>query len=131
MKFISNEEWKALSEQKDETLVNEILSRVFNSAVESAIRQLPEVVSRMVASTAATKAMTNKFLDRNKEFKDHQRIVTLVLQDIESKNADWDYEKILEEAEPIIKEKIKAEKEVPALPMDKPENVKPDANGVL
>ena len=131
MKFISNEEWKELNKQPDEMLINEILSRVCNMAVENAIRKLPEVVSRLMATTAATKALTQRFFEDNKDFEKHKDIVTAVVQDVESLHPDWDYAAILKEAEDKIQQKIIAGNNVPELAMDIPKDINLDGNGVI
>lgn len=129
--FISREEWKAIQEAEDETLINEILSRVYNAAIETCIRKMPEMISRMVATTTATKAMTKDFFDKHKEFENHKEIVGSVIQDVESKHAGWDYKAILNEAAPVIQAKIDAVKTMPNLALDKPKTVNLDGNGVI
>lgn len=131
MKFISNEEWKVLNAQPDEVLINEILSRVCNAAVEGALRKLPEVVSRLMATTSATKALTQKFFEENKDFESHENIVTTVVQEVESLHPNWDYATILNESKDIIKQKITAEKNMPTLELDIPKDIKLDGNGVI
>lgn len=131
MKFITKEECETLGIGADADLLNEILSRVYNAAIEAAIRKLPEVVSRMVANTTAVQTMTKDFFNRNKDFDTHKEIVAAVIQDVESKNPAWDYNKILNEAEGSIKEKIVATKNIPKLSLDKPTKVNLDGNGVI
>ena len=131
MKFISEEEWKELIKSPDATLMNEILSRVYNGAIEAAIRKLPEVVTRMVASTTAQQAMTKDFYGRNAGFEDHKVTVTSVVEEVESAHPELDYDAILKKAEPIIKEKIEAVKCAEDLPLDLPKEVNLEGNGVL
>jgi len=131
MKFISDEEWKIMGAEPNAELINEVLTRVYNSAVEAAIRKLPDVVSRMVASTTATQAMTKDFFARNKGFDEHKEIVAAVVQDVESLHPDSNYAEILKMAEVGIKEKISAISKMPKLPLDKPSEVNLSGNGVL
>ena len=129
MKFISQEEWKRLTEEMDESLMNEILSRVHNAAVENTIRKIPELLSRMVKTTTATHAMTEDFFTRNISFKEHKDIVTQVVRDVESRNPDWDYTKILNVAEPLIKEKLSIK--IPNLDTGIPNKINLKGNGVI
>ena len=132
MKFITREELDRISNTSNgEELLNEILTRVYNAAVEAAIRKLPEVVSRMVSNTSATQAMTKDFFNRNKIFEDHKDIVRSVIQDVESQHPEWDYAKILEASASIINDKIKIDPKQIDLPLDKPAIVNLDGNGVL
>ena len=131
MKFISKEECEMLGTRLDEELLNEILSRVYNAAIEKAITKLPEVVSRMVASTTATQAMTNDFFKRNKDFENHKEIVASVIQEIDSQNPGMNYDEILKDAESIIIEKIIATYKKETLQLDKPSEVNLKGNGVL
>lgn len=129
MKFISQEEWKRLTEEMDESLMNEILSRVYNAAVEKTLTKIPELLSRMVKTATVTHAMTEDFFTRNASFKEHKDIVTQVVRDVESRNPDWDYTKILNHAEPLIKEKISVD--IPNLECNIPEKVNLKGNGVI
>ena len=130
MKFVSKEEFNKLqSNENTEELLNEILSRVFNAAVETAITKLPDVVARMAKSTVAIQNMTKEFFESNEDFKDHKDVVAGVVQDIESRHADWDYGKILETAKPLIKEKLAID--IPDLPTDTPTEVNLNGNGVI
>ena len=131
MKFITNEEWKVLLEQPNEILINEILSRVYNAAVEEAIKKLPEVVTRMVKNTTATQIMTKEFFAANKGFDKHTEIVAGVLEDIESQYPNKDYKDVMAEAVPLIREKIAASKNIPDLSLDCPDNPNLDGNGVI
>lgn len=137
MKFISPEECEKLRNAPDtETfsiLLNEVLSRVCNAATEGSIRKIPEVVTRLVATSTATKAMTVDFYDKNKDFVDHKDIVNSVVQDIDSKNPEYDYAKMLEVATPIIKEKIRGGNLDSKLPCDLPGdvNLKLKGNGEI
>lgn len=129
MRFISQEEWKRLTEEMDESLMNEILSRVYNAAVEKTLTKIPELLSRMVKTATATHAMTEDFFARNASFKEHKDIATQVVMDVESRNPDWDYTKILNHAEPLIKEKISVV--IPNLECNIPEKVNLNGNGVI
>ena len=131
MKFISKEECEMLGTRLDEELLNEILSRVYNAAIEKAITKLPEVISRMVASKTATQAMTNDFFKRNKDFENHKEIVASVIQEIDSQNPGMNYDEILKDAESIIIEKIIATYKKETLQLDKPSEVNLKGNGVL
>src|SRR3990167_4983194 len=131
MKFITREELQRIVEKEDVDALNEILSRVHNSAVESVIKQIPEVISRLMVSTQAHKKMISDFYQHNKEFESHKEIVSKVVQDIECDNPEKNYEDILKLAEPIIKQKIAGESLSKGLPLDKPEKVSLDGNGVL
>lgn len=129
MKFISSEEWKRLTEEQDESLMNEVLSRVHNAAVENTIRKIPELLSRMVKTTTATHAMTEDFFKRNELFKKHRDTVMQVVRDVESRNPDWDYTKILNAAEPLIKEKLSIK--IPSLDTGIPKEINLKGNGVI
>lgn len=104
--FISQDEFKQLVDAKDEVLLNEILSRVFNKAVETAICSMPDIITRLIKSISATQKMSADFFDANKEFKNHLDIVTAAIQEVEAAHSDWNYDRILTESVPIIKQKV-------------------------
>jgi hypothetical protein len=131
MRFISDEEFEELKKAETAELLNEVLTRLHTRAIEDCIKMLPEVVTRMVANTTATNAMTKDFYSRNKGFKDHKEIVMSVVQEVESQNPGLDYSEILKKAEPIIKKKIGNEKLSKGLSCDLPDKVNLDGNGVI
>ena len=132
MKFITKEELDRIgSTTNGEELLNEILTRVHNAAVEYTLRKLPEIVDKMVVNATAHQAMQKDFFSRNEEFIKHRNIVAQVIQDIESLNSNMNYTDILKKAEPIIKEKILALKDIEKLPLDLPAAVNLDGNGVI
>ena len=109
MNFISKTEWDELQLQHgNEDLLNEILSRVYNKAIEDTLRKIPDVISRLLKSTIATQKMSTEFYARNKSFAEHQDIVASVIQDVESRNPNAGYKDILMDSESIIRDKIKA-----------------------
>jgi hypothetical protein len=131
MKFISKEESEILGLGADEDLLNEILSRVYNAAIEKALTKLPEVVSRMVANTAANKAMTKEFYSKNERFVGHKEIVASVVQEMDAQNPGKNYSEILEEAAPIIEQKIETIEKQKSLLLDKPSEISLNGNGIL
>lgn len=131
MIFVTKEEWKKITESEDEGPINEGLSRLYNKAVEDTIRRLPEVISRMLANTAAIQSMTKEFFAKNKDFEAHKPTVAAVVQEVESANPGLSYDKILEKAEPLIRAKINAVVTTKDFPMWKPEAVNLNGNGIL
>ena len=132
MKFITREELDRISSTTNgEDLLNEILTRVYNAAVEGTLRKLPEIVDKMVVNATASQAMQKDFFTRNKDFMEHRNIVAETIQNVESLNPNMDYSDILKTAEPVIKEKILALKGIEKLPLDMPEHVNLKGNGVL
>lgn len=135
MKFASDEECEKLRNAPDQEtfsiLLNEILSRVHSSSIETTMRKLPDILSRMVANTTTTQAMTNEFFKNNPEFKDHKNIVAAVVEELDSKEPGRDYDKILEDAKPIIEEKIRFAGSEKDMPVDLPTKVNLGGNGAI
>lgn len=131
MIFVTREEWQQVRESESERPINEVLSRLYNKAVEDTLRKLPEVISRMLANTAAIQSMTKAFFEKNKDFEAHKPTVAAVVQEVESANPGLNYDKILELAEPVIREKINAVTGIKDFPLWKPEAVSLNGNGIL
>jgi hypothetical protein len=129
MKFIAKEEWQQMQGEQGFDMINEVLMRVYNRAVEDAIRSIPSVISRLLVSIPARKKLIKDFHERNPSYKDHKEIVAKVVQDVESDNPDMDYDQLLRASEPIINRHIEAC--TSKLPLEKPTAVNLKGNGVL
>jgi hypothetical protein len=112
-------------------IINEILSRVYNRAVEDALRQTPDLMLRLFVSMQAQQETKKDFYDRNPDFKNYLDIVQSVVQKVEAKNPDKSYEFILGLSEPMIRQQIVMMADLKKLPLDKPKEVNRDGKGIL
>ena len=106
MEFITQEEFKKIVESQDLTLMNEVLSRVFNKAVESAIQMTPALTAQLIKTAVGTRKITDKFLADNPGFAGHETIVQEIVRKVEIDNPGMDYQQILQAAVPRINAKI-------------------------
>jgi hypothetical protein len=81
--------------------------RLINAAVERALLMLPEAVEHLIMQKAATKGITSQFFKDNKEISAHLDLVQSIIEKTEGENPGIPFSKVLELAEPIIKDKIK------------------------
>jgi len=109
VEFISLAECKALEDCSTEYMykaINEMLSRVFHRAVESAIRSMPELIVRLTEQTTTLNRMTEKFFADNLKFKAYPELVNSTVAELESDNPGDDYTTILAKATKQIQNKI-------------------------
>lgn len=107
MDYLTVDEWEKIH-SGDYRTFNEVLSRIHNSAVETALKMTPEVTAQLIKSSLAVQKVRDKFFDDNPEFLKHKDIVQKAVQETEAANPGADYKKILLESTPLIKRKISA-----------------------
>lgn len=112
-------------------IVNEILSRVYNKAVEDALRQTPDLMLRLFVAQQAQSKLVSDFYEKNPGFKEHRDIVQSTVQQVEAKNPGKDYNFILGLSEPIIRNRITKLVTLNKLPLDKPESCNDYGAGAL
>lgn len=105
--FITEEETLKILTEGDSKLLNEVLERVYNKAVEKALLMLPEVVGRLGKRNEIITSLLKQFLSENKNFLNHKELVLQVVQEIEIKNPSLKFDEILLLAKPTIEQKIK------------------------
>lgn len=105
MDYLTVDEWEKIH-SGDYRTFNEVISRVHNSAVETALKMTPEVTAQLIKSSLAIQKVKDKFFDDNPEFLKHKDIVQKSVQETEAANPGADYKNILLKATPLIKSKI-------------------------
>ena len=99
---------------------------IIQEALERILRVLPETIGNLMKSQALYQKLTESFYKDNPEFKKHTDIVREVIAKVESSNPTKDYENILKEAIPKIRDMIKTKD---SLSMSTPDKV--SNNGAL
>jgi hypothetical protein len=79
---------------------------IIDRAVEETLRRLPEVVGNLMVSNTVYSKMSEEFYSKHKEFTNHREIVQTVVAQIESSDPTKNYETILAEAVPQIRQQI-------------------------
>lgn len=85
--------------EEKEQLIQEVIERVF--------KILPETIGNLMKTYSMHQKMTEEFYAKNKEFKDHTDIVREVIAKIDGRNPLENYDRILTNAIPEIREQIK------------------------
>jgi hypothetical protein len=112
-------------------IVNEVLSRVYNKAVEDTLRQTPDLMLRLFVSQQAQNKLVTDFYESNPDFKGHRDIVQSIIQKVEASNPGKTFEFILSLSEPMIRDKISKLALLKELAYDKPEEVNKDGTKAL
>jgi len=106
MEFITKEEWAKIRAEDSTTLLNEVLTRFFNKSVETSLRSMPELISRLVKKSVVMERLTKEFFDKNPTFSNQREIVNKTITEIELKNPGATYEEILRLSTGEINKKI-------------------------
>lgn len=106
MEFITAGEFKKIIDTQDLNTMNEVLSRVYNKAVESAIQMTPALTAQLIKTAVGTRKITDKFLSDNPKFKGNEVIVEELVRSTEIENPGMTYQQILETATPRINKRI-------------------------
>jgi len=92
------------------SLTNEEFDRIVFVVTEKVLLRLPEVVGNIQMSLAETSKLTKDFYAKYPKFKQDPQTVQSVLNEIDKANAGMKYEKILDQAVPLIRERMKVVK---------------------
>lgn len=79
---------------------------IINAAVERALLALPEVVGNLITSQFKLLKINKKFYEKFPEFSPHKDVISTIVEAVEAENPGEDYEKILEKALPIIRDRV-------------------------
>lgn len=87
-------------------ITEEEKNEIITKAVEKALLMLPKVLSNLMINQANLLSISEEFYKKYPEFSKHKTIVASVIEDIEGKNPNLKYEKILELSVDEIKRRI-------------------------
>jgi hypothetical protein len=94
---------------------------IINEAVEKTLLKIPEVVGNLI-STYADRIRTNeRFYNKYPEFNEHRQIVASAIEELESKSPGRALDKIVEEAVPVIRKRLKSVKGLDSTTITKPD----------
>ncbi len=89
-----------------ESLVDEISNRVYNRVYERLLLVMPEVMGNRITQQIANSKINSAFYKAHPEFADKKEIVASVVESIEGKDPLRDYKDILNDAVPVVRERI-------------------------
>lgn len=93
-------------------ITEEERQEIIDLAVEEMLRRLPEVVGNLVVSNTVYSKLSEEFYSKHKEFTNHKEIVQTVVAQIEGNDPTKEFETILTEAVPRIRQQIQMKKNV-------------------
>jgi hypothetical protein len=87
------------------------MNEVVNKVIEKVLLRMPEVIANLIEEQAMANKLNKQFYGSNPEFKDNLPLVTSVIEQIESDHVNLTYDKVLEKAAPIIKDRLRISQE--------------------
>jgi hypothetical protein len=113
-----------MTPEEKEEILNELgnrmearLLKAINESSEAVLLAIPKIVSKVILEASSGKEMVKQFYKDNPEMLKDKDIVESVLQEVEGKNPGKQYTKIIEEARPLIAERIK---KISSMDMNRP-----------
>ena len=98
------------------------------SIIQEVFLKMPEVIGNLMSNHAVMMKLNKELYSKFPEFVNSKDVVSSVIEMIEGKNPGLAYEKVVEQAIPVIKDRIKTIKPLDVTSVNKPSR---DLNGVL
>lgn len=102
--FGDGKDWEDMFEKKD--TANKVFSKIKTSAVKDVLRGLPKMIGGIVQNAVEIYSRTSKFYEANSDLKSHKKFIGLVVNDLTSKNPDWNLDKLYEEVGPEVRKRL-------------------------
>ena len=131
LKYTTKEEVEQIINNKDYAAFNRVLERTANMIIETMLTRLPALTIQMLKTEKVRVDLVGKFFKDNPEFEQFKDITKEVIMQIDMKNPNADFQKILDEAKPIIQTRIEILKKARLMPLDKPTEVNLNGNGAI
>lgn len=106
MEFLTADEFNKIVKEGNLAFLNEVLTRVHNHAVETAMLRTPALAANLIKTSASLKTLTDNFIKDNPGFKDNMPLVQEIVQRVESENPGLTYTEVLKLSVPRINEAI-------------------------
>ena len=94
---------------------------IVNEAVEKTLLKIPEVVGNLISNYAEKIRTNERFYSKYPEFNEHRQIVASAIEELESKSPGRALDKIVEEAVPVIRKRLKSVKDLDSVTITKPD----------
>jgi hypothetical protein len=101
-------------------ITEEEKQEIIDKAVEKSLLMIPEVVGNLILNQLAAVKINKQFYDNYPEFKNFKEVVQYAVEHVEGLNPGMDYKKVLDQAVPIIKERIKMSGALDMIKVSKP-----------
>jgi hypothetical protein len=92
---------------------NILLTTVVNTAVERALRMIPQVATGMVEQQIDLRSSVDEFFKKNQDLIPQRKYVGFVTNEVTASHPDWNLGQILEETEKLSRERLKLPRIVP------------------
>jgi hypothetical protein len=106
MEFLTEEEFLKITVDGKKEVFEEVLTRVYNKAIESAMCHIPLMVARLSKKIEVTNKVLNQYFIDNPDFPKYPDIVGKVIQQIEIEFTGMSFEDVIEKARPEIQKRI-------------------------
>jgi hypothetical protein len=88
-------------------ITDEERQSIISEVVEKTLLAIPEVIGNLIQNHLHLLKLNKKFYQEFPEFNEKRDIVAQVVEYVEGKNPGVDYEQILKQAVPVIRERMK------------------------
>ena len=104
MSWFSEEEQKLVTNWN---VLDEVLDRLFNKAVERALTLMPHTVASLLKYAANIDTVQTEFMKDNQDLVEHKDRLKELVGSVSSEHPDWDISKTVDEAGKDLRKEIK------------------------
>ena len=104
MSWFSEEEQRLVTNWN---VLDEVLDRVFNKAVERALTMMPNAISSLLKYAANLDAVQTNFMEGNKDLLEHKDRLKELIGSTSSDHPDWDVAKTVDESGKALRRELK------------------------
>jgi hypothetical protein len=108
--------------------MDELLKKVRQDAIEGALVLLPGVVKNLITTFSNLKVMGEKFYNDNKDLAEHKDLLRNVMEELEGKNPNQTYERLLADTAMETRRRLGSLKQFDKANHGKPAKVEVDEN---
>lgn len=91
----------------------ELEERISQRVTEQILVSLPNIIHHLIGTAAAMRIMSDKFYKDNPDLVEHKLMVAKAIETVQAKNPGMKVDKLMQEALPLIRSRIKDMKRVP------------------
>ena len=87
-------------------ITEEQITMIVDRAVEKTLLLIPEVIGSLITHHVSVNKINKEFYEKHPDLRLHKETVVSVIEQVEGSNLPMDYQKLIEKALPIIKERV-------------------------
>ena len=109
--FITKENYEEV--MRDPSKLNNVLSSVYNTAVESTIVNIPKLVQKLINQQTTLNAKVDDFYKQHNDLVPYRKFIGFVANELSSNNPNWSLDELFDNVEKETRKRLSLNKETP------------------